>query len=410
MKNIKYLLILIDYYITTLTNETNEFLGNDRYELPSIINGISTMEEEKIYDLKELINIKEYLNILLKFQQILETKLSHCNFDNFYQRLKTLIINEIYTDDIGSSGDYRALINKLNVYKSKEIDNIAFEHIIFHELLHLASTYQYKKIVLIGFCQVCNFEKYFEGINEGYTEVLNLRYFSSKPQNKGAYPISRFLSLGIEAIVGKEKMERLYFQGDLDGLIDELCIFASFDEIYIVLKNMDIIRRLETDEFEDEDRMIKATRLSLETSNIIANIKRRSLINEENEFKILQNAFYSSGTILEKTETGYTLSLLATNKILVSQDAYRIIKEHFFKSEQSKHEYTSTGYDISSIETTNKFHKHIVLDFNIDTIVGYAMTLLEIANDENLDLANIETIELTKEEKKVKRKIITRTK
>lgn len=415
MEYINYYLVLIDYYITTLTNDINETLGNNRYELPSIINSISKKQDVKPYDIRTLTNIKEYLNLLLKFQQILETKLPHCNHNNFYQRLKKLIINEeISQDDIGSSGDYQPLKNKLNIYKAKEIKNATFEHIIFHELLHLATAYQYKKITIIGFCQACNLEKYYEGLNEGYTEILNLRYFSSQKPKQSAYLINQFLALGIEDIVGKEKMEILYFDGNLDGLIDELYKFATSDEIHIILKNTDIIKKIVTDDFEDDDSIISATRLFLETSTIIANIKQRQnelltqqekLTREEYEFQTLQTAFYSAGTMLKKTEAGYTISSPSMKEMFVSKDAYRIIKEQFFHSEQAKKEYSPEGYNVTSIKTENKFHKHIIFDYDIDTIAGYTMTLLEIEQDEELDLANVETIELKKENQKIKRKI-----
>ena len=70
MNSIKYYLAITDHFITTLANNVNEELGNNRYEVPSAIS-------------------------------------------NFYQRIKTLTIEEhILDDDLGSSGDYEPIKNK----------------------------------------------------------------------------------------------------------------------------------------------------------------------------------------------------------------------------------------------------------------------------------------------------------
>ena len=416
MNSIKYYLAITDHFITTLANNVNEELGNNRYEVPSAISNFYQELQSEEYDISTLKSIEEYLTTFLKFKKILETKLPHCNHENFYQRIKTLTIEEhILDDDLGSSGDYEPIKNKFKIYRINEMTISELEHIFFHELLHLATTYQYKDIVMCGFSQCTVQKSYFEGLNEGYTEILNLRYFSKKEKKEGRYQINQLLVLGIEDIIGKEKMETLYFDANLDGLIDELCNYATIDEIYTILKNMDIIKNLTVDHYEDEKSIIFAVELSLKTSTIIANIKQRynkrlyekgEMTQEEYEFESLKTAFYSGGTVLQKTETGYIISHPAMNDLFVSKDAYRIIKEHFFNSEQSKKEYTEDGYDVELAPSSNGSNRHIVFAYDIDTISGYGITVLEIEEDEHLDLSGIKTIELTKEDKKVKRKII----
>ena len=89
-----------------------------------------------------------------------------------------------------------------------------------HELLHLASRKRVGKIILSGFRQVTNQTIMGRYLNEGYTEYLNQKYFSKKDRTVYAEAVT--FAQGIERIVGRKKMEKLYFDANLLGLIDHL--------------------------------------------------------------------------------------------------------------------------------------------------------------------------------------------
>ena len=79
------------------------------------------------------------------------------------------------------------------------------------------------------------------GLNEGYTQVLNERYFYSKGTYIGCYSLFVRFASYLEVLVGQEKMESLYFKADLEGLIQELEKYASRDEVLRLIKDIDYI-------------------------------------------------------------------------------------------------------------------------------------------------------------------------
>ena len=122
---------------------------------------------------------------------------------------------------------------------------------ITHELLHMASSTKKNGIGYSGFHQY----EYKPGgvsigsaINEGYTEFLNKRLFSS---TDNSYEYQVFSSMIIEKIVGKEKMEKLYFSSNLKGLIDELAKYTDEEDVMTFLADQDfLLQYLKTDRID----------------------------------------------------------------------------------------------------------------------------------------------------------------
>ena len=158
----------------------------------------------------------------------------------FFNNLNTLSINpKLLSARIalllssGRSG-YLNGYNQLLLDKKKQYNDI------YHELLHASSSFVDKvcKILYSGFMQI-NLNTYKEigrGIDEGYTQLLALRYFNVE---NNVYLMETTIAEHIECIVGIEKMEELYFKADLYGLAEELKPYAEYDAIMEFLTNVD---------------------------------------------------------------------------------------------------------------------------------------------------------------------------
>jgi len=93
---------------------------------------------------------------------------------------------------------------------------------IFHELFHTASSYEGQNgFLFAGFRQYRILDSSIGlGLNEGYTQLLTERYFYDLDITK-SYPLEVKAARNLESIIGREKMEKLYFKADLYGLKEE---------------------------------------------------------------------------------------------------------------------------------------------------------------------------------------------
>ena len=62
------------------------------------------------------------------------------------------------------------------------------------------------------------------GLNDGYTELINRRYFQTEQQRNtgetnGICEEQQIFAYGIEKLIGRKTMEQLFFNADLDGLV-----------------------------------------------------------------------------------------------------------------------------------------------------------------------------------------------
>ena len=150
----------------------------------------------------------------------------------FYKNLKTLKIKLEETNSHFNMG-YDITRNEI-VFLNEEI----YEESINHELFHLASSKKSKKIFYSGF-YIWNEETKLcagIGINEGYTESLQQRYF-----NKGkGYPVQTFYINQLEKIIDPIILKKAYFENDLNKVIKELNKYESLENIDKFMKNLNI--------------------------------------------------------------------------------------------------------------------------------------------------------------------------
>lgn len=117
--------------------------------------------------------------------------------------------------------DYSITSNKINLYTRHNIENS-----IYHELLHMASSIydKEKEVRKSGFFEGTKEYSVGYGIDEGYTEYLNIKYFSSE---RKCYLYEIIISRLVELIVSKNKMQKLYFKADLVGLCSGLASYST---------------------------------------------------------------------------------------------------------------------------------------------------------------------------------------
>ena len=154
-------------------------------------------------------------------------KCGSASLENFHKNFKTVNIDlnkaklNIIDDNSILDGEYNIVENKMNIYNMDSV---------YHELLHLASTRLENNFIFSGF-SILNREKqedvtnYF---NEGYTQLLTNRYFENVSD---AYEAQVEIVEEVEKIIGKEKMEELYFKADTDSLINEFEQYESRENI-----------------------------------------------------------------------------------------------------------------------------------------------------------------------------------
>lgn len=137
---------------------------------------------------------------------------------------------------LGASASYNTLTNNIKVNPQK------YSLSIYHELFHLASTFKDKDKIYSGFSQlqITTLSKIGQGMNEGYTELLHKRYFPHASSDT-AYQILVFFMKSLEEIIDQEKMEKLYSEANLKGLIAELETLMNQEEIMAFIRDMDVL-------------------------------------------------------------------------------------------------------------------------------------------------------------------------
>ena len=260
------------------------------------------------YDVSKYMHYGNFNEIIYKFYQVLEENFSHNNLSAFYKNLKELKIktrNYNILDLISmqlfhtiDAGEYSTNKNKLTVLE-KESDYIS--SIVFHELLHMASTIETAQTTFTGFYQKSKKTKKNIGIalNEGYTEYLNKKYFNSHLETIFEEEIS--IAERIEFIIGKDKMQELYFTANLNGLIDEISIYTSKEDAFDLIKTLD---KLMTSKEKEERKRPKYSEIRKKLSKIYIEQQKQLLtegkITEEEFFK--RKIMYGSVYIAKNIE------------------------------------------------------------------------------------------------------------
>ena len=173
-----------------------------------------------------------YASDVAEFKKLLESKVNPAFLSNFYRNIRTATIMTSDNLPKNIAGRYA---NENTILVSKDCN--CPRETIFHELTHLSSSNMLDNIRRVGF-------RYKDdknnidiglGINEGYTSYLTTKLFGVI----GKYLFEMIVAKTVEEIVGANKMQELYFNANLKGLIQELQKYVDEEEITNFLYNLD---------------------------------------------------------------------------------------------------------------------------------------------------------------------------
>lgn len=207
----------------------------------------------------EQIGSEKVKEAVLEFADVLKTKFPQDALINFYNNVNEVKIkrkNSIFM--FGSSGLYYSKNNKIEYQEFTSI---------YHELFHMASSVydSESNIAHVGFRQAyydqdSNFKFCIgKGINEGYTQLLTLRYFGKKHKVINSYEFEVSIVEKLETIVGQEEMKRLYLNANLLDLIENLKQYASEEDIVNFISAVDFMLNHSSDLFLLSHNKIKTS-------------------------------------------------------------------------------------------------------------------------------------------------------
>ncbi len=219
-------------------------------EMPPILT--TTTPEENITE--EEMNIdslleEDYSDNIEKFIEVLTTHFSPEDLTRFYNNMDSIdikIISKKRFQQVSQNqpntkknlGEYYPTCNSMLLVEED------YNKVIYHKLFHVASSNfdMENRVSFLGFSQsrLEGGTNVGEPLNEGYTELMTNRYFFPSTESK-YYKYEVRVASQIEEIVGQEKMEKLYLNANLYGLIKELEKYASSDNIKIFLDNLEYV-------------------------------------------------------------------------------------------------------------------------------------------------------------------------
>lgn len=189
---------------------------------------------------------EEYDNIIDYFNDFITKRMPGFDPSIFYKNYPTLKVLLKEKKDMNRNklfaikkrakvGYYDSNTNSI-VSSDEMIDDV-----IWHELLHVSSFIRCRNETHCGFCVRRNDSVPIgNGINEGYTELLNERYFTPN-YNRHSYNIERKYMHIIEYIVGQSNLINMYSSANLEGFIRHLEQFIDRRSIITFIHNLDFI-------------------------------------------------------------------------------------------------------------------------------------------------------------------------
>ena len=232
---IMFYIDLVAIYFIAYNFEIKRIL--EKFYKPKNISNVSKIENNvSLYHDINLSKLKlEYKKNLLIFTKKVIKNFKEDDLINFYNNINSLDIrNNNKLLEMALAGTYSSSKNKIEI-------SGGYENCIYHELFHMASSKFENNIDYSGFEQLKKSFRLGKGINEGYTDLLTYRYFPDGFESNDAYKYAMDIMQLLEIIVGKEKMQSLYLQADLLGLITELKKYNLESKIMQFISNMDYI-------------------------------------------------------------------------------------------------------------------------------------------------------------------------
>lgn len=229
-----------------MLENSNQILKAIKYFKPVSVKKISSTpiisRQINIID-RERLKKENCGELILKFVDYVTKSFKDDDLTNFYNNVNSFKV--CFDDAPFETGGYTPITNMVNIYIKIENGMNGIDTTLPHELFHMASAYYDKKTntCYCGFGQNTNKLSIGLGLTEGYTQLLTNRYIDENIGNSNDigyfYVYETFIMSKLEDIIGKEKMEELYFKANLLGLIKELEKYADIREIISFIRKLD---------------------------------------------------------------------------------------------------------------------------------------------------------------------------
>lgn len=189
---------------------------------------------------------RDYNPEIYEFASILKTLGDKINCDFFYYNMTSLKFTPRRKTSLNNS-------TACYDFHKNEIEYIKkyYQKSIMHELLHVASTIKTKKRIYSGFAQIdLESQEYIgAGLMEGYTCILDIRYFDNEKMEKRlnikeSYEYLIYIIDYLELFFGEDEMLKNYMNGDLYSLYIVLKELTSEAETLQFLRNLDNLLEL----------------------------------------------------------------------------------------------------------------------------------------------------------------------
>lgn len=194
-------------------------------------------------DIDKIISMK-YGSSLAFFATTLINNFKEEDLTLFYNNINELVVKnksfklENFILSTNVNGEYDCKKNEIS------LGNNCIFTTIDHELFHMASSIYNKNIKCSGFHYYnknlnvdCGY-----GLNEGYTQTLTERYFGHLDGVQIYFDEVHFAKK-LEEIIGQSKMESLYLNANLRGLVDELTKYENEENIMKFIYYLDFINK-----------------------------------------------------------------------------------------------------------------------------------------------------------------------
>lgn len=284
----------------------------DEIILKLLLKGINHSLEESTYprtvptegySLQKLLRFNQLNEKIKTFVMLFQKNFTKEQTNNMLSKLATLTIKE---EDCNKEAYFKCILGEysvadntitINHYKERIESNIE-EETLYHELIHMASTRSIKQKYLTGF-EIPDYLGI--SLNEGYTEYITQKYFTKGMGYVYSEDQDLFFAKGIENIIGREKMEELFFNADLEGLIKELSKYTERKNVikllYLIDKQHSCIRKYR------EKRAIINEIAKLNKIKLIEDYKKGLITYEEYQIEYAKNVEGYRNGVLWSEET-----------------------------------------------------------------------------------------------------------
>lgn len=250
-----------------------------------VLRKVNDIDEKRLLE-------QQFGPFIIRFVNTIKTNIPNSDLTLFYNNFNSIevlekkfkTLNSFRSRDIG--GVWVTGINTIVVSP----DN--YQSTINHELFHASTTYidPDTNTIFVGFEQQKGFNKQIgNGLNEGYTQYLAEKYFGI-PLN--AYNYEKRISELVEMIVGQEKMQSLYFNANLKGLIDSLKQYNTEENVYKFITTLDFLNKHLTDKrLMNTSNQIRLTSLKNINYFLIYTYIQKVLLEQQDEINDTKKLF-----------------------------------------------------------------------------------------------------------------------